>query len=252
MNTQERTGSYAISLLITASAMLVTLSGCGQLTGSKSGANGAAPGAATGTKANRTSASAPAGPLIGGEPGAVVANAHQLLQSQKAYRVRSTSTTSTGGEPQTSLREVVSPDRMHNVADGHEVIIIGRTMYVKKGDTWQNMGTQMSDITDKMKKGVQDMSAEERADALKGLSADYKSLSDEVLDGVPMAVYELHSQLETHVDGVTITTVTKIWISKSDGLIRKEVSDGDEAGVKVKTTRIYEYDPSITIEAPIS
>ena len=103
-----------------------------------------------------------------------------------------------------------------------------------------------------MKKGVQDMSPEERAAALKGLSADYKSLGDEVLDGVPTAVYELRSELDTHVEGAgPIKTITKIWISKSDGLIRKEVSEGDEAGMKVKTTSIYEYDPSITIEAPI-
>ena len=252
MNTQKRPSSYATSLLIAASATLVTLSGCARLTGSKSSTNGAAPGVATGSNAKSTSASAPAGPLTGGEPGAVIANAHQLLQSQKAYRVRSTSTTSMGGEPQTSLQEVVAPDRMHNVGDGHEVIVIGRTMYVKKGDTWQNMGTQMSDMTDKIKKNVEEMSADEKAQALKGLSADYKALADEIVDGMPTSVYEMHSQLDTHVEGVgPITTITKIWISKSDGLIRKEVSDGNEAGIKVQTTKIYEYDPSITIEAPI-
>ena len=246
-------GTYVTSFLISASVVLITLSGCAQLTGSKSGPSSAAPGAATDSKAKGTSASAPAGPLTGGEPGAVVANAHLLLQSQKAYRVRSTSTTSMGGAPQTSIREVVAPDRIHNVGDGNEVIIIGRTMYVKNGSEWKNMGTQMSDMTDKMKKGVQDMSAEERAQALKGLSADYKALPDEALDGVATAVYEMRSQLDTHVEGVgPITTVTRIWISKADGLILKEISDGDEAGMKVHTTEIYEYDSSITIEAPIS
>lgn len=252
MNTHKRTGTYTTSLLIAVSAMLITSSGCGRLIGSKSGASGAAPGTAIGSKVTGTGASAPADPLTEGEPGAVVANAHQLLQSQIAYRVRSTSITSMGGEPQISMREVVAPDRMHNVGDGHEIIVIGRVMYVKKGGAWQNMGTQMSDMTDKMKQGVQDMSPEERAAALKGLSGDYKTLADEVLDGMPTMVYELHSQLDTHVEGVgPITTITKIWVSKSDGLIRKEVSDGNEAGIKVQTTRIYEYDPNITIEAPI-
>jgi len=57
----------------------------------------------------------------------------------------------------------------------------------------------------------------------KGLtSGDYKSLGEEVLDGIPTAVYEMHSKFDT-----------------------------DEAGMKVKTTRIYEYDPTIRIEAPI-
>jgi|GEM_PF-2124649 len=252
MNTQKRPGSYATSLLIAASATLVILSGCAQLAGSKSNTNGPESRVGAGSNAKSTSASAPAGPLSGGEPEAVIANAHQLLKSQKAYRVRSISTTSMGGEPQTSLQEVVSPDRMHHVANGHEVIVIGRTMYIKKGDAWQNMGTQMSDMTDKMKKNVEEMSADEKAQALKGLSADYKALADEIVDGMPASVYEMHSQLDTQVEGVgPITTITKIWISKSDGLIRKEVSDGDEAGIKVQTTTIYEYDPSITIGAPI-
>ena len=41
---------------------------------------------------------------------------------------------------------------------------------------------------------------------------------------------------------------TKFWIGKSDGLFHKEASNGEE---RVKTSKIYEYDPSIKIEAPI-
>ena len=200
-----------------------------------------------------TTAAAPAIPLTGGDPQLVIANARQLLKGQKAYRVRSTSVTSMGGQPMTGLQEFVAPDRMHNVGDGREIIVIGKTMYVKRGDEWRNMGTQMSDMAEKMKEGVQNMSAEERAQATKGLTADYKSLGDEILDGTPTAVYEMHSQMDTHVEGVgPITTVTKFWIGKADGLLRKEESDGDEAGMKVKMTRIYEYDPDIRIEAPVS
>jgi hypothetical protein len=49
----------------------------------------------------------------------------------------------------------------------------------------------------------------------------------------------------------TIEMVTKYWVAKSDGLFRKQESNGTEAGMKIKTTETYEYDPSITIEAPI-
>jgi hypothetical protein len=45
--------------------------------------------------------------------------------------------------------------------------------------------------------------------------------------------------------------VTKYWIAKSDGLFRKEETNGTEAGMKIKTTKTYEYDASIRIEAPI-
>jgi hypothetical protein len=110
----------------------------------------------------------------------------------------------------------------------------------------------MSDMQEKMKDQVQKMSAAEKAEATKGLTADYKSLGDEMLDGIPTAVYEMHSQLDTKVEGVgSIVTITKFWIGKSDGLFHKEESNGEEAGMKVKTTRTYEYDPSIKIEAPI-
>ena len=214
---------------------------------------GQSPTSQTTTNNGTKTAAAPSVSLTGGDPQTVIINATQLLTGQKAYRVRSTSVTSMGGQPRTGLREVVAPDRMHNVEDGQEVIVIGKTMYVKRGGEWRNMGNQMSDMVEKMKEGVQNMSAEERAQATKGLTAEYKSLGDETLDGTPTAVYEMHSQMDTHVEGVgSITTVTKFWIGKSDGLIRKEESDGAEAGIKVKTTRIYEYDPDIKIEAPIS
>lgn len=186
-------------------------------------------------------------------PQAVIANAQRSLINQKAYRVRTTSVVSVGsGQTTTSIREFVAPDRMHNIEDGREVIIIGKVMYVKKGGEWQNLGTQMSDMAEKMKQRVQQMSAEEKADATKGLTADYKSLGDETLDGIPTTVYEMHGAFDTKVEGVgSIAMLTKYWIAKSDGLFRKEESDGEEAGMKVRTTRIYEYDPSIRIEAPI-
>jgi hypothetical protein len=175
------------------------------------------------------------------------------LTSQQAYRVRSTSVVSIGdGQTTTSVREFVAPDRTHNIEDGREVIIIGKIMYVKKGGEWQNLGTQMSDMAEKMKQRAQQLSPAERADATRGLTAEYKSLGDETLDGIPTAVYEMHGAFDTKVQGAgSIVMVTKYWIAKSDGLFRKEESNGSEAGMKIKTTKTYEYDPSIKIEAPI-
>jgi hypothetical protein len=205
------------------------------------------------SKAGDTGTTAQSALLASGDPQAVVANAMQLLRTQQAYRVRSTSVASVGGgQTTTSIREFVAPDRTHNIEHGQEVIIIGKIMYVKKGGEWQNLGTQMSDMAEKMKQGVQQLSPAEKAEATKGLTADYKSLGDEMLDGIPTAVYEMRGAFDTKVQGVgSIAMVTKYWIAKSDGLFRKEESDGEEAGIKVKTTMIYEYDPTIRIEAPI-
>src|ERR1700682_272320 len=205
------------------------------------------------SKAGNTSTAGPPALLASGDPQAVVTNAMLSLRTQQAYRVRSTSVVSIGGgQTTTSVREFVAPDRTPNIENGREVIIIGKIMYVKKGAEWQNLGTQMSDMQEKMKDQVQNMSATQKAGATKGLTADYKSLGDEMLDGIPTAVYEMHSQLDTKVEGVgSIVTITKFWIGKSDGLFHKEESNGEEAGMKVKTTKSYEYDPSIKIEAPI-
>jgi hypothetical protein len=147
----------------------------------------------------------------------------------------------------------VAPDRRHNTNGGREVITIGKIMYVKEDGEWKNLGTQMSDMTDKMKERIQQLTPEEKAEATKGLSVGvYKSLGDELLDGVPTGVYEMHSQFHTKVAGVgSIEMVTKYWIAKSDGLFRKQESNGSEVGMKIKTTKTYEYDPSIKIEAPI-
>lgn len=233
------------------SLLTIGLAACGQ-TGSPTAAGNKT--VTANSKAGDTSTPAQAALLASGDPQAVVTNARQSLTSQKAYRVRSTSVVSIGGgQTTTSVREFVAPDRTHNIGEGREVITIGNIMYVKKDGAWQNLGTQMSDMAEKMKERVQQLSPEEKAEATKGLSVgDYKSLGDEMLDGVPTAVYEMHSQFDTKVQGVgSIVMITKFWIGKSDGLFHKEESDGVEAGMKIKTTKTYEYDPNITIEAPI-
>lgn len=232
------------------SVLTIGLSGCAR-TGFLTTAGNKTP--TSNSKAGNASPGAEKALLVGGDPQAVVTNAMLSLKSQQAYRVRSTSVVSIGGgQATTSVREFVAPDRTHMISDGREVIIIGKTMYIKNGGEWQNLGTQMSDMAEKTKQQVQQMSSAEKAEATKGLTADYKSLGDETLDGIPTAVYEMHGAFDTKVQGVgPIVMVTKYWIAKSDGLFRKDESDGEEAGIKVKTTSTYEYDPNITIEAPI-
>jgi hypothetical protein len=233
------------------SLLTIGLAACGH-TGSLTAAGDKTP--TSSSKAGDTSTPAQAALLASGDPHAVVTNAMMSMRSQQAYRIRSTTTMAgVGGRGTNSVMEFVAPDRRHNIDDGREVITIGKIMYVKKDGEWKNMGTQMSDMVDKMKDRVQQLSPDEKAEATKGLNVgDYKSLGDEVLDGVPTGVYEMHSKFDTKQAGIpTIEMVTKYWIAKSDGLFRKEESNGVEAGMKIKTTKTYEYDPSITIEAPI-
>jgi hypothetical protein len=237
--------------LVCLSLVTIGLAACGRI-GSPT-AVGTNP-AASNSKAGDTPSPAKAALLASGDPQAVVINAMMSMRTQQAYRIRSTAVMAgAGGQGTTSVMEFVAPDRTHNIDGGREVITIGKIMYVKEDGEWKNLGTQMSDTTDKMKERIQQLTPEEKAEATKGLSVgDYKSLGDELLDGVPTAVYEMRSKFDTKQAGLpTVEMVTKYWIAKSDGLFRKQESTGEEAGMKVKTTETYEYDPSIKIEAPI-
>ena len=243
MKTKSKIDMMAVALLIAAAAFLT---GCGHGTahtdtntaGGTNGSKGAPPSPAL---------------LAGDDPQTAITNASMQLRASSAYRIRKTTVFPKGGaglieegQSSSSITEYVAPDRFHNVGEGREVISIGKTTYIKKNGEWQNLGTQMSDMQDKMKKNVENMTAEEKAEATKGLTADYKLVGDEVLDATPTTVYEMHSQMKGISD-----IVTKYWIAKSDGLFRRQESTGTSSGVLVKTTAIYEYGSDVKIEAPI-
>ena len=165
MNIKRVLNLKDLGLLIVVSVITIGLTACGFGTASSQSGN------TVSGNASGKQASAPAqAPVAGADAQTTVINAIGLQQRQPAYQVHTTSTSSMGGKSTTATREYVAPDRVHMVSDGHETIIIGKVMYVKEGNTWKNMGTQMSDMTEKMKKGVEDMSPEEKAAALKGLS----------------------------------------------------------------------------------
>jgi hypothetical protein len=254
MKMRKVTRSNAIALLVVGSILALTLISCEKSVSPSVGGTNEA-----GVSANQKTVSAPTVAITAspsrGDAATTIHNAMQLLPRQKAYRTRSTSVADFGDrKPDTQISEFVSPDRTHTMDGDKEVIIIGRIMYVKEAGKWNNLGTQMSDMQAKMAARVRNMSAAERADATKGLTGSYKSLPDEMQDGKATAVYEVHSQLDIPSQGgasLGVVTITKYWIGKADGLLRKEESNGNVAGAKMKTTTIYEYDPNIRIEAPI-
>jgi hypothetical protein len=255
MKMRKVTRSNTVGLLVVGSIVAIALTGCEKSVSPAvvGGTNEA------GVSANQKVVSAPVVAISaspsGGDAATTIHNAMQLLSRQKAYLSRSTSVADFGDrKPAVTVHEFVSPDRTHTIEPDREIITIGKTMYVKEEGKWKNLGTQMSDMQAKIAARVRDMSAAERANATKGLTSSYKSLPDEMQDGKATAVYEMHSQLDMPSQGGTslgVVTITKYWIGKPDGLLRKEESNGNVAGAKMKTTTIYEYDPNIKIEAPI-
>lgn len=255
MKMRKVTRSNAVGLLVAGTIAAFALTAC-----EKSVSPAAVGGTnETGVGANQKDISAPVAAISasppGGDAATAIQNAMQQLSRQKAYRSRSTSVADFGDrKPAVTVHEFVSPDRTHTIEPDREIIIIGKTMYVKEEGKWNNLGTQMSDMQAKIAARARGMSAAERANATKGLTGSYKSLPDEMQDGKATAVYEMRSQLDIPSQGgasLGVVTITKYWIGKPDGLLRKEESDGNVAGAKMKTTTVYEYDPNIKIEAPI-
>src|SRR6476659_2987056 len=116
MNTKRILNLRNIGLLIVVWAFTIALTACGLGTASSKGGGNTASGNASG---KQTSAPAPgAVPVAGADAQTTVINAIGLQQSQPAYQVHTTSTTSMGGQATTNTREYVAPDRMHMVSDG--------------------------------------------------------------------------------------------------------------------------------------
>ena len=80
--------------------------------------------------------------------------------------------------------------------------------------------------------------------------SNWESLGQENVDGTPAQVYSY--DMQSTIGGVQANSSNKIWINATDGLPLKLESQADVNGVSTTTTNVYEYDPNLTIEAPIT
>ena len=157
------------------------------------------------------------------------------FSSVKAFRAK-TSTTGLPGGTQESNLEIVLPDRFHMTTSKLEMILIGKTMYIKTGTKWQKL-TQNIDLSAVDPK---------KLEAELGVSKDVKLVGTDILDGTPTFVY----QYTTTIKGPPArTTTSKVWVGMADNLPRKRETE-PKAGQKTTTT-YYDYNANITINAPM-
>ena len=168
-------------------------------------------------------------------------------ENPKSYREHTMSSTSKGARKETTT-EFIAPDRAHIIntqIEGQphvteETFVIGNQVFQKSSDgQWTKTSAEKGDTPPSIEKKMID-------EIMK--STDVKFVGMDPLDGVPMKLYQFTTM---NPRGFQLTVTGKAWISNTDGILRKIETEGDSAGLKVKTTDVFsDYNSNIKIEAP--
>ena len=145
--------------------------------------------------------------------------------------------------------EYIKPDRWHTwhtmTALGDrdpksEVIRIGNTTYSKiPGGSWRI-------------DGYREGTTRSKGDTQKAI-IEYKNLDSEIISGQRTTVLQKISISQLNVDGanVEVTLTEKDWFNEQGRILRMEFVTPNEPKKSFRTTMLYEYVPTIKIEAPI-
>ena len=146
-----------------------------------------------------------------------------------------------GDMPMQTEFEFVSPDR-YRIKTGNlmDVIIIGKTTYMKVGDKWQKMPSQLDTA-------ISDMRSTFNKEGMKWVN-DVKYTGDETIDGKPAYVYTYSAKGPSEKIG---ENESKLWIAKADGLPIKVEAVYKSGPMKSMTVQ-YDYDAAVSIEPPIN
>lgn len=198
----------------------------------------------TGSGANSNSESAKTGetaPASGDYAPSSDAKADVEKLSERFMTVKSfRATMSAVGEmPMETDLEFVAPDR-YRIKTGNlmDVIIIGKTTYMKLGDKWQKMPGELDSQ-------ISDMRSTFNKEGMRWIS-DVKYAGDDTVDGKAAYVYTYHAKGPDKVG----ENESKLWIAKSDGLpikVEATYKTGPMKSMKVE----YDYDAPVSIEPPI-
>ena len=157
--------------------------------------------------------------------------------SVKSFRAKMTLTGPPTGTTEMNL-QVVTPDRFHLTSQQMEIILIGTTVYLKLGNTWQKVP---------LPQGIDLSLANPKTfESQIGASSDVKLVGTEVLNGTPTIVY----QYTADIKGPPAQKITsKVWVGATDNLPRKIESS---PSANQKTVIVFtDYNANITVNPPI-
>ena len=174
----------------------------------------------------------------------VLEKADTATHNAASYRMTMT-TIDKRGTHLTTL-EYVRPDHYHLVLDARhtEMIVIGKTTYMKARGQWHKFPVDMND-------SIAQIRPEMTKEMLQ--KATIKQVGTEVVNGVPTTIYEVTS------DAFSSHSVKKYWISDKDNLLCKiagtsDLSDiqglGRKGGGKSTYSAVIDYKASVKIETP--
>ena len=136
--------------------------------------------------------------------------------------------------------DFVAPDRYRmKTGNAIDVVIIGRTTYMKIGDKWQKMDLPLENAIGEMRTAF-------NKEGMKWIS-DVEYTGEETVNGRSAYVYTYHGKGPNNAG----ENDAKVWISKSNGMPVK-VEATYRSGKLKSMTIDYDYETPITIEPPIS
>ncbi len=183
------------------------------------------------------------------DPKIVVANALAVM-STKAYRQRIQIGIGDGKPTTATIVEFVPPDRTRSKTEGEDwsSLNIGAKHYILQSGKWIESKGSAPDIGAEIQRQL--------VDGVNQGTFAITPLGTETLGGAPTAVYQVNGTMTIVTDikntkvSMTMKDANKLWIRATDGLIVKQSSQVESGGLSTNGTSTYEYDPTITIDAP--
>lgn len=187
-----------------------------------------------------------------GNPFDLILAAQRAQMNAKSWRTRTT-TTGADGKTGTTLFEFVAPDRVHMaMPNGFEIIAIKGVGTYQKPPAGQWLKSPV-DFSATYFAFMDPKTIEEFQKSI--VVSAVKFVGPDLIDVKPMFVFQYATLVKgIGPNGSDIAGTSKMWVGVTDGLPYKLESEQDSAvtlGAKSHTVAVYDYDPTIKIEAPV-
>lgn len=229
-----------LNLLIVLGCVVLMLAACG-------GSDEKSEAAASDTSIAQTSSEGgKSGAALPDDPLAAITQALKNQQTAGPYRVKTT--IESEGQKMEMSAEIKLPDQMRVISDVSdkkmEMVFVGGKGWMRIDENWMDAPMKIDDLLHQMNA----MGAE----ILTEIASDATKVGNETVDGQETVLYTYNMDMNKSTTmKMDMKSAVKLWIRTSDNLPIKQEVTGEAMGMKSISTQVIEYDPTITIEAPV-
>ncbi len=229
-----------LNLLIVLGCVVLMLAACG-------GSDEKSEAAANDNSAAQTSSEGgKGGATLPDDPLAAITQALKNQQTAGPYRVKTT--IESEGQKMEMSAEIKLPDQMRVISDVSdkkmEMVFVGGKGWMRIDENWMDAPMKIDDLLHQMNA----MSSE----LLTEIASDAAKVGNETVDGQETVLYTYNMDMnKSSTMKMDMKSAVKLWIRTSDNLPIKQEVSGEAMGIKSVSTQVIEYDPTITIEAPV-